>query len=56
MKKIRVLLAACVLSATSLLFAAPAQAMTCEDELEDACRTAAVVICGVVAKGRPCLN
>lgn len=56
MKKIRVMLAACVVAATSLLFAAPtAHAWTCEDDLDDACRVAATVICKVVVKGQPCI-
>ena len=46
------------------LTVAPAQAATCSNtppiteedvSLEDACRVAAQVICGVVAKGRSCL-
>ena len=33
----------------------PARASTCMVGLRDACAAAARVICGVVAKGRPCL-
>jgi hypothetical protein len=56
MKKLKLLLVACVVTATSLMFAAPSQASTCDDSIEDACRVAATVICKVVAKGQPCLN
>lgn len=56
MKKLRILLVACVVSATSLLFTAPsAQAFTCDDDINDACQVAATVVCQIIAKGRPCL-
>lgn len=55
MRKLRMLVVASVISATSLWFAAPSQASTCMDELNQACGVAATVICKVVAKGQPCL-
>ena len=47
--------AATVAAFSALGLATPAQAWTCDESIEDACRTAATVICGVVAKGRPCI-
>ena len=55
MRKVRMLLVGAVLALTTLGTAQPASAMTCIEELEDACRVAATVICKVVAKGEPCL-
>lgn len=35
--------------------AKPASAMTCDESIQPACYVVAKVVCGVVAKGRPCL-
>jgi hypothetical protein len=56
MRKLKLMLAAAVVTATSLSFAAPANAMQCAHGLETPCSVAATVICKVVAKGQPCLN
>jgi hypothetical protein len=56
MRKLKLMLAATVVAATSLSFAAPANAMVCIEELRTPCSVAATLVCGVVAKGKPCLN
>jgi hypothetical protein len=56
MRKLKTFIVVAVLGAFTAIAAAPhASAMTCAPDLEDACRTAAFVICKVVAKGQPCL-
>jgi hypothetical protein len=55
LKKMKLLLVGSIIAATSLWFQAPAHAWTCESDLQQACSTAATVICTVVAKGRPCI-
>ena len=53
----KLIAAAVVLSAvvTPVIIARPASAMMCERDLETACSVVGTVVCGVVAKGRPCL-
>jgi hypothetical protein len=56
MRKLKVAIVALVFAAVPTLGAArPAAAMTCAPDLEDACRIVFTVVCGVVAKGRPCV-
>jgi len=54
-KRLITLIAAVVFFVSTFAIARPAQAMTCAPDLEDACRIVATVVCGVVAKGKPCL-
>jgi hypothetical protein len=54
-RRIKAVVLASVFLALSAFGSRPADAMTCAPDLEDACRVAATVICGVVAKGQPCL-
>ena len=56
MRKLKVGIVAAVFAVVPLIGAArPASAMTCAPDLEDACRVVATVVCGVLAKGKPCL-
>jgi hypothetical protein len=57
MRKFKIYLVAAAMASLGLVGSAtPAQAAYCDDSIDDACRVAAQVICGVLAKGRPCLN
>ena len=56
MRKLKLLLVSSIVAVSSLSLAPPANAMVCMDGLDDACRVVATVVCGVVAKGKPCLN
>ena len=56
MRKLKVGIVAAVFALVPLVGAArPASAMTCAPDLEDACRIVFTVVCGVVAKGQPCV-
>lgn len=55
--RLKVMLVASVMAVVGVLgTASPAGASRCDDSINEACRVAATVICGVVAKGQPCLN
>lgn len=55
MKRVRIALVGAVLGVSMLGSAAPAQASTCDESIEDACRVAGTVICKLLVKGQPCL-
>jgi hypothetical protein len=55
MRKLKIAIVVTVFAAVPIIGAQPASAMTCSEDIEDACRIAATVICKVVAKGQPCL-
>ena len=61
MKRIRRRVVIVALSAGATLgfpmaLAAPsAHAMMCDSDIQPACQVVGTVVCGVVAKGRPCL-
>lgn len=55
MRRIRGVILAAVLAFATFGVAKPAGAMVCDPELQTACAVVAKVVCGVLAKGRPCL-
>ena len=56
MRKLKIAIVALVFAAVPTLgVVTPASAMTCAPDLEDACRVVFTVVCGVVAKGKPCV-
>jgi hypothetical protein len=55
MRRIKIAVVAVVFAAVPILGAQPASAMTCAPDFEVACSVVAKVVCGVLAKGRPCL-
>ena len=56
MRKLKFAIVAAVFAFVPLAGAArSASAMTCAPDLDDACRVVFTVVCGVVAKGRPCV-
>ena len=55
--RVKIMLVAGAMSVFGVLgTASPASASRCDDSINEACRVAATVICGVLAKGEPCLN
>ena len=55
MKRLKVLIVAAIFAVVPFVGTQHASAMTCAPDLEDACRVVATVVCGIVAKGKPCL-
>ena len=56
MRRLKIGIVATIFAAGALVGSArPASAMTCAPDLEDACRVVFTVVCGVVAKGKPCV-
>lgn len=53
--KIRALIVGLAIAGSSFAGIKPAEAFTCSPDLAEACRVVATAVCGVVAKGKPCL-
>lgn len=55
MRKLKVGIATLVIAAVPFVGAPRAEAMACSPDIAPACAVVAKVVCGVLAKGKPCL-
>jgi hypothetical protein len=55
-KRIKLFVGAVIIASSVIVpFGSTASAMTCSPDIAPACAVVAKVVCGVVAKGQPCL-